>query len=402
MGKVRACYTAHFKLQVLRYAQEHGNRAAGRKFRVDETNVRRWSGEKQKLEGISKKKCAFRGKKCKYPRLEAELYQYVMNTRKNGFAVSMEMLQFEGCKLARKHNISVSEFKVSYGWVRRFMARHDLTIRHRTTIAHTLLEAFEEKLASFQKCVQKLRMQHEYLLGQIGNANQTPVFFDMPESTTVNSASEQTTEAEKESFTVMLAITADGQKLPPYVVFKRKMMEKEKFPQGIIVRVQECGWMTEDLVDWIKSVWFQRPGALLCQQSMLVLDSFHGQTTENVKAQLQQQKCDLVTIPEGMTGILQPLDVINRPFKGHIQHSYSEWAQETQKTTPTGCLKRATLTEMCQWILEAWQSISQDMIVKSFKVTGISNKMDGSEDNFLWRRSDKETCQEDATDSEED
>jgi hypothetical protein len=53
----------------------------------------------------------------------------------------------------------------------------------------------------------------------------------------------------------MLAITADGQKLPPFVVFKYKMMAKEKFPQGIIVWVQESGWMTEDLVDdWINSV----------------------------------------------------------------------------------------------------------------------------------------------------
>jgi hypothetical protein len=57
-----------------------------------------------------------------------------MNMQKNGFAVLMEMLQFEGCRLARKHNISISEFKVTYGWVRRFMARHDLTIRCRTTI----------------------------------------------------------------------------------------------------------------------------------------------------------------------------------------------------------------------------------------------------------------------------
>jgi transposase-like protein len=48
MGKVRACYTAKFKLEVVRYAQEHGNRAVGRKFDVDETNVRRWSAEKEK------------------------------------------------------------------------------------------------------------------------------------------------------------------------------------------------------------------------------------------------------------------------------------------------------------------------------------------------------------------
>jgi hypothetical protein len=119
--------------------------------------TRRWSGVKEKLEGISKKKCAFCGKKCKYPHVEAKLYQYVMNMQKNGFVVLMEMLQFTGCRLARKHNISVSKFKVSHGWVKHFMTRHDLTIRCRTTIAERLLEAYEEKLVSFQKYVLKLR-----------------------------------------------------------------------------------------------------------------------------------------------------------------------------------------------------------------------------------------------------
>jgi hypothetical protein len=164
----------------------------------------------------------------------------------------MKMLQVEDCGLAREHNISLSEFKVSYGWVRCFMARHDLTIRRRTMIAQRLPEACDETLVSFQKYVLKLRKRHEYL------------FFDMPESTTVNSVGERTVQiirtmgAEKQRCTIMLAITADGQKLPPYVVFKCKTMAKEKFPQGIIIRVQESDWMIEDLVDdWSKSVWFR-------------------------------------------------------------------------------------------------------------------------------------------------
>jgi hypothetical protein len=43
----------------------------------------------------------------------------------------------------------------------------------------------------------------------------------------------RTTEAKKQHCTVMLAIRANGQKLPPYVVFKCKTMAKEKFPQGV-------------------------------------------------------------------------------------------------------------------------------------------------------------------------
>jgi hypothetical protein len=48
-----------------------------------------------------------------------------------------------------------------------------------------LLDTHEEKLATFYKCVLKLRRQHEYLLGQVGNAVQTLVFFDVLESMTV-------------------------------------------------------------------------------------------------------------------------------------------------------------------------------------------------------------------------
>lgn len=45
-------------------------------------------------------------------------------------------------------------------------------------------------------------------------------------------------------FTVMLAVLADGIKLSPYVVLKRKTMLKEQLPTGIIVRCQnQDGWL---------------------------------------------------------------------------------------------------------------------------------------------------------------
>jgi hypothetical protein len=59
----------------------------------------------------------------------------------------------------------------------------------------------------------------------------------------------RTTGAEKQRCTAMVANTADGQKLPPYAVFKRKTMVKEKFPLGIMVWAQESSWITEDLVN---------------------------------------------------------------------------------------------------------------------------------------------------------
>lgn len=36
------------------------------------------------------------------------------------------------------------------------------------------------------------------------------------------------------------------------------------------------------------------------------------------------------------------------------------------------------------WILEAWSEIPGNMIICSFKKTGISNSLDGTEDDALW------------------
>jgi hypothetical protein len=319
---------------------------------------------KDALEKTSQSRQSFRGKKAKYPEVETNLLEYVKKIRADGFSVSVEMLQFEARQLSDSMGIPQSEFKASYGWARRFMARNDLVIRRRTTMAQRLPDTYQEKLFAFQRHVLKLQKTHNYSMGAIGNADETPVFFDMPGETTVNKAGEKTVHvrtsgAEKQRCTVMLGITADGHKLPPYVIFKRKTMPKEKLPPGILVRVQEKGWMTEELyMDWLKTVWFRRPGALLRHRSMLVIDSFRGHLTEKVKEKLRQEKCDMVVIPGGMTGMLQPLDIsINRPFKAHLRRFYRDWRCSSTEVNPTGRLKKASLSQFCEWIVAAWKLI---------------------------------------------
>jgi hypothetical protein len=77
--------------------------------------------------------------------------------------------------------------------------------------------------------------------------------------------------------------TADGRKLPPYVVFKRKTMPKLPFQKGIIVQVHEKGWFDDRITkDWLQRVWQRRPGAGLIR-SMLVLDAFRCYRSDNVK-----------------------------------------------------------------------------------------------------------------------
>jgi hypothetical protein len=91
--------------------------------------------------------------------------------------------------------------------------------------------------------------------------------------------------------------------------------------KGVIIQAQESGWMDQALVlDWINRVWQKCPGALLNLCSMLILDSFCGHTTEEVKKILKNRNTDEVIIPGGLTLILQLLDVcINRLFKAALK-----------------------------------------------------------------------------------
>lgn len=173
------------------------------------------------------------------------------------------------------------------------------------------------------------------MLGQMGNADETLVWIDMPG-------------------TVMLACTADGRKLPPFVNFKWKTMPKEAFPAGVIVRINEKGYMDEALMlEWIRVVWNRWPGALLHYQSMLILDAFRGHLTEAVKRALSESKTDLVVIPGGMTSTFLPLDVVlNKPFKDRVRLEYSEWMSGDNQKTPTGRLRRPPLLTVCEWVCQ--------------------------------------------------
>jgi hypothetical protein len=107
--------------------------------------------------------------------------------------------------------------------------------------------------------------------------HQTPVYFEMPLNTTVHKKGDKnitvrTGGNEKQWCTVMLCITADGRKLPPYIVLKRKILPKVNV-KGVFIQAQESGWMDQAMVlDWINHVWQKRPGALLNLRRMLILE----------------------------------------------------------------------------------------------------------------------------------
>ena len=390
MGKVRNAYTAREKLAAVKFAEAHGNRAAGGEFGINQASIREWRKKKDRLKKLPKTKQAERDSKAHFPEVEAESMTWIEDQRRQGIAVSTAEIRLQASQVAQR--LKISSFGCSVNWVYAFLQRNDLSIRRRTYIAQKLPEDSEEKLFQFQRFIIHQRKEFDYELSQIGNADQTPLTFDLPYQTTVSTKGSKTvtvntTGNEKNRFTVMLACTADGGKLPPYIIFKRKTLLEVKWPEGVIIRFQDKGWMDDNLMrDWIKTVSGKRPGGYT-KKSLLVLHSFQCHKSNDVKELLKEEnRARLAIIPGGMTSILQPLDVsVNKPMKVLLQRKWNEWyAGDSHSFTATGRMRKPELQDVCQWIADAWQELDPSIIIKAFKKCCISNKMDGTKDDAMW------------------
>ena len=79
--------------------------------------------------------------------------------------------------------------------------------------------------------------------------------FDVTSNKTVNDKGAKTiiiktSDNEKMRCTVVLACCADGTKLPPLLIFKRKTLPKDVIPRAIYVHVHCKGWMDGWMDGW--------------------------------------------------------------------------------------------------------------------------------------------------------
>jgi len=107
------------------------------------------------------------------------------------------------------------------------------------------------------------------IIGQLGNMDEVPLTSDVPSNKTVDVKGAKTimikiSGNEKTHYTVILPCCADGTKLPPLLIFKRKTPPKDVIPHGIYVHVHSKGSMDgEGMKLWLEKVWSKQPGVFL-------------------------------------------------------------------------------------------------------------------------------------------
>ena len=87
----------------------------------------------------------------------------------------------------------------------------------------------------------------------------------------------KTSSNEKTHYTVVLARCADGTKLPPLLIFKRKMLPKDVISHEIYVHVRSKGWLDgEGMKLWLQKVWSKHPGGFLKKAIFIGVRSVQG------------------------------------------------------------------------------------------------------------------------------
>ena len=273
-----------------------------------------------------------------------------------GIAVSGLMLRLKAKELSDD-----PAFKASRGWYEKWKRRHSVSMRTKTTLAQRLPADLEENIVRF----------HRFVIAARRRAR---------------------------SFTVVLAVAADGAKVPPKVIFKGVRTPRDLVvPHPLRVSFHKKGWMDEQGIrEWIRQ---SLPRA---ERSLLVWDSFRAHLTDSVKDDLKQRNIDVAVIPGGLTPVVQPLDkCLNKPFKDNVRRKYLAWMTSGPfEFTPAGKKKAPSRNLVLRWIKEAWAEIPEEMVVKSFKTCGISNALDGTEDDVVYSEETPEVDDEDIEENE--
>ena len=192
-------------------------------------------------------------KKGRFPEIDDAVFTFFQESCKTGLFVSYDLLHEEVIKKARSLNIPRCRYRASEGWAIRCVHWMGLALQRRTTICQKLPKDFQQKLLNYQRYITNLRKAGNFLMGQMASADEMAFYLGMPPNYTekkgVKEVLMKTTGCKKLRLAVMLAATADGRKLPPLLILKRKTLHKsEAFPRDVIVRAQEKEWMTEELM----------------------------------------------------------------------------------------------------------------------------------------------------------
>lgn len=399
MGSAKRSFCLKKKLEAVKYAESNSVRAAAEKFGVHRRRIQEWRRSKSTIERAlaksrsdgGRKRLAGGGRSQKFKVVNERVLEWIREKRRLRQLVSRRLIILQAKKFANELPEGEA-FSGSLGWLDKFLRRNNLSLRATTTTCQRPPVDSAEKIANFVHYVRQLRKDNHYELANIFACDETAVWLDpigkrCVEQRGARDVTVQTLGHEKLRVTVMLCAKANGVKLKPFVLLKRKRTVDrivKKFSSHLVLSWAGKVWMDNTLT---KQFLQRAIGSLSFSKRLLVWDSFRCHISHETKDVLKNMKVEQAVVPGGCTKYIQAPDVSwNKPFKAAINRLHEDWMADDsieKELTQGGNPRPPPMEQYLQWVVDAWASVSKELIVSSFKTCGISNALDGTEDKLI-------------------
>ena len=367
-------------------AQGRSIRSVAREHALEPSQLRWWLEKRPQLLVAKNKrmKTLHRGRKSTIKDLEDNLIGWGLDQRQAGFPVRFRSLQLRACQIDA--NFCALDFRVQYERIRRLCVVNCLVTRRKTSQAQQHPQEMVDQalgwLADVRPLLNLPGTNRQYVL----NMDQTAVFFNMAPNTTLKMKGTQTVPVRilrgtTDRVTVSICVSAAGDKLKPMIIFHGKpdgRIVNRDFPlfdhqDNMLLACQEQAWQDgNNMLLWVENV--LRPHLQERAQGVpviLFLDGFSAHRAQATVDALTNLGVQVVYIPGGCTGLVQPIDVgVCKPFKDRLRGLWWDWL--VSQDPDLRILRKASREDIADWVYQSWEAMPAEIIRNAWRKTDFS------------------------------
>lgn len=185
---------------------------------------------------------------------------------------------------------------------------------------------------------------------------------------------ERVMNSSKAAVSIMMACTAAGEILPPYVVYKAQNLFDtwiQSGPKGARYNRSQSGWFDCTIFeDWVTSMiipFFENKPGKKC----LIGDNLSSHLSIDLIRKCYEKDIHFIFLPANSTHITQPLDVaFFRPMKIAWRNIILQWKKtdgRNQSSIPKGCFPK-----LLSKLMENLKENGSANVISGFRKTGIN------------------------------
>ncbi|XP_043461954.1 tigger transposable element-derived protein 1-like [Leptopilina heterotoma] len=373
-------------------------RGAAKRFGIPLQTLR------QRLKGCKTKSEAHMAQRVFNCEQEQQLEEYLLKSAKLFYGLSIHQLRTLAFQFAQRLKAAKSIKKIpaswfpkndekpaaSRDWTEGFMKRHPkLTLRCPVSTSLGRAIAFNAHIVQeFFDLYEKIRQSHQYTAATVWNMDETGLNTVHKTKYVIAQKGQRCVSAISSgergtNVTLTMAVSAAGEKIPPFFVFPRVNM-KDKFllhsnedAKGV---ANGSGWQTANTFCKFLLHFKQHAIKASTKRTLLILDNHESHMTIEALEFCKQNNIDLLTLPPHTSHKLQPLDRgVFGPLKSYYANQCNAW-MFNHPSVPIAIENVAELAT--EPILKGASSVN---IISGFRATGIwpFNRNIFTEDDFL-------------------